>query len=90
MTLVNITLTESEQDLLTAFADEMANLHGILTPWEGIAEKIRKAQDSSAFEIYPPSLPGSDYYGEPCECNGGPGFCGCPNCGHRDCRLRKR
>jgi len=89
MTLVNITLDEDEQIAILRFADEVAADRGILTPWERIADKIRKARDSSLFETYLP-ISGPDYHGEPCECNGGPGFCGCPGCDHRDCRMRSK
>ena len=54
MTLVSITLDEDEQEALLAVADEIANDRGILTPWEAIAEKIRRAQNGKLFEIYSP------------------------------------
>jgi len=55
MTLVNITLSEDEQIAILRFADEVAADRGICTPWEGIADKIRRARDSSLFEIYLPN-----------------------------------
>ena len=47
----------------------------------GLSELIRK----QAFERVAGKAPaGPDYYGEPCECNGGPD-CACPDCDHLDC-----
>lgn len=56
MTLVNITLDEDEQIVILRLADEVAAERGILTPWERIADKIRRARDSSLFEVYFPSF----------------------------------
>lgn len=40
MSLIAITLTEQEQELLLKMADEVAAERGICTPWESIARKI--------------------------------------------------
>ena len=50
MTLVSITLDEDEQKLLLRHAGYYPD-NG---PWSTIAESIRKAQDTSPFEIHPP------------------------------------
>jgi len=55
MTLVNITLTEDEQEILLEMSDWTP---GDYAPegsaWSSIAEKIRRARDTGLFEIYPP------------------------------------
>jgi len=61
MTLVNITLDEDEQIVILKIADEVAADRGILTPWERIADKIRKARDSSLFEVYFPNTIDGDH-----------------------------
>ena len=45
MTLVNITLTEEEQEVLLRMADEIGADRGTRTPWESVAQKILRAQE---------------------------------------------
>lgn len=44
MTMITITLSPGEQEVLLKMADEVAAERGILTPWESIADKIRKTR----------------------------------------------
>lgn len=57
MTLVNITLTEDEQDFLLVLAGKADDTVKVIRPVIaiGIADKIRTARDDTRWEVYPPN-----------------------------------
>jgi hypothetical protein len=50
---IMIKLTDGEQAAILRMADEVASERGILTPWESLAVKIRRAQEDIWQHITP-------------------------------------
>ena len=67
MTLVNITLDEEEQEVLLKQAEQLTPFLSVpeFSPWRSIAEKIRKAQDDSMFEVRVFIREDPEYYSYP-------------------------